>query len=162
MNQSGLYRMSFEDYLADPCPVPSLSRSTIKDLITKCPAKAFNNHSRLNPDCERDTAKKFDVGTAAHDLFLGGEGAVMVFDYADWKKNEAKEAREAARSIGKTPLQQYQFIAAVIPRKCAVAFHHRDLWQGVFHVFNGIVFGIIIYHDHPDVFHAGIAYVVYR
>jgi hypothetical protein len=40
---------------------------------------------------------------------LGGENAVMVFDYADWKKKEAQEAKQAARDLGKIPLLAHQF-----------------------------------------------------
>lgn len=108
--EPGIYsKMSFDEYLADPCPEPSLTRSTIKDLLSGCPAKAWFNHPRLNPNYNPDEDKKFDIGTAAHALFVGGENAIAVFDYADWKKNEAKEARDAARVEGKTPLLRHQF-----------------------------------------------------
>lgn len=105
----GIYKIKFADYLADPCPVPSLSRSTIKELVNECPRKAYHGHPRLNPDYKVEEKTQFDIGTAAHDYFLGGENSVMVFDYPDWKKKEAQEAKRAARDLGRTPLLQHQF-----------------------------------------------------
>lgn len=107
--QPGIYKIPFAEYLADPCPVPSLSRSTIKALVNECPRKAYHGHPRLNPDYKKEEKTQFDIGSAAHDYFLGGENAVMVFDYADWKKKEAQEAKQAARNFGKVPLLRHQF-----------------------------------------------------
>jgi hypothetical protein len=107
--ETGSYKMSFAEYLKDPAPVASLSRSTIKSLVNECPRKAFHGHPRLNQNYKREEKTQFDIGSAAHDLFLGGENAVMVFDYADWRKKEALEAKESARSIGKIPLLKHQF-----------------------------------------------------
>lgn len=119
----GAYKIKFADYLADPCPVPSLSRSTIKALVNECPRKAYHGHPRLNPDYKVEEKTQFDIGTAAHDYFLGGENSVIVFDYDNWKKKEAQEARDSARSIGKTPLLREQFNS--IQKMVAVA--HQSL-----------------------------------
>ncbi|MEN6375492.1 MAG: PD-(D/E)XK nuclease-like domain-containing protein [Smithella sp.] len=121
--RSGIYKIPFSDYLADPCIVPSLSRSTIKSLVNECPRKAYHGHPRLNPDHEKDEKTQFDIGTAAHDCFLGGENAVMVFDYKDWKKKKAQEAKAAARSFNKTPLLREQFDAV----QAMVAVAHESL-----------------------------------
>ena len=109
LNKPGIYKISFADYLADPCPVPSLSRSVIKSLVMDCPIKAYHGHPRLNPDYKKEEKTIFDIGSAAHDCFLGGENAVAVFDYPDWRKKEAQEAKEQARQEGKIPLLTHQF-----------------------------------------------------
>jgi len=104
----GSYNISFEEYLDDPCPEPSLSRSTIKDLL-ECPAKAFNNHPRLNPVAEEKGELKFDIGTAAHALLLQGDDVAEVIDAKDYKTNAARDARTAARIYGKVPLLTHQY-----------------------------------------------------
>ena len=48
--------------------------------------------------------RQYDVGHAAHKLFLG-EGAVVVpVDVPDWKKVAAREKRDRIRSLGQVPL----------------------------------------------------------
>ncbi len=110
----GSYKLSFKDYLADPCENPSLSRSTIIDLLD-CPARAFFNHPRLNPNPpEEKEETKFDIGSAAHDLLLeGGDKIFVVEGFDDWRKKEAQQARDAAREIGKTPLLDKQYEAVL-------------------------------------------------
>ncbi len=107
----GSYKISSEEYLADPCPEPSLSRGTIIDLLDS-PARAFWNHPRLNPQPpEEKEETKFDIGKAAHDLLLeGGDSIFVVLGFDDWRKKEAQEARKAARAAGKTPLLEKQFL----------------------------------------------------
>ena len=106
----GKYNIPFADYLADPCECPSLSRSTIIDLLDS-PARSWWNHPRLNPQPpEPETETKFDIGTAAHDLLLcGGDSIFVVTGFDDWRKKEAQEARKAAREMGKTPLLEKQY-----------------------------------------------------
>ncbi len=107
----GSYKISSEEYLADPCPEASLSRGTIIDLLDS-PARAFWDHPRLNPQPpEEKEETKFDIGKAAHDLLLeGGDKIFVVFGFDDWRKKEAQEARKAAREIGKTPLLEKQYV----------------------------------------------------
>lgn len=114
--KEGVYKISFEDYLADPCPEPSLTRSIIKALVNDCPARAFYEHPRLNPSYQKEEDTKFDIGSIAHDLLLKGENAVEILLYDDWRKKEAKEARENARLNGKIPIlmKQYEEIEAMV------------------------------------------------
>lgn len=114
--EDGIYKISFEEYLKDPCPEPSLSRSTIKALVNDCPARAFYEHPRLNPNYKAEEDTKFDIGSAAHDLFLGGEGSVIVLDFEDWRKKEAKSSREDARASGLTPIlgKQYEELKLMV------------------------------------------------
>lgn len=92
------------DYHADPCDVPSLSASIAHLVCTRSPAHAWTAHPRLNPNYVRETKDAFDLGTAAHALFLEGDAGVEVVDAADWRTKEAREARDAARADGKVPL----------------------------------------------------------
>lgn len=110
IDQIGIYRISNEDYHADPCILPSLSRGTIRDLITKTPAHVFARNKRLNPAyVEEEQEDKFDIGTFAHALFLEGHDNAAVFQHKDWKKPEAQQDRKGARAAGKIPFLQHQY-----------------------------------------------------
>jgi hypothetical protein len=85
-------------------PGPSLSCSIAKLLITRSPAHARAAHPKLNPDFQQEEEAKFDVGRAAHSLFLEGDGNVEVFTYENWATKAAKEGRAEARAHGKTPM----------------------------------------------------------
>ncbi len=128
IDKPGKYKISFEEYLADPCPAPSLTRSTIKSLISETPRRTFLNHPRLNPQVVKEQSEKFDIGTVAHALFLEGEDIVTVIDAADWRKNEAKDARDAARTAGKIPLlvAQYCDVCAMVTE----AHKALEEWEG--------------------------------
>ena len=110
IDKSGVYHISMEDYQEDPCKIPSLSRSTIIDLISRSPAHAWWNHPKLNSDFKKDEGeKKFDIGQAAHSLLLEGIDNVTVIEADDWRTKAAKEARDQARIEGKTPLLLHQY-----------------------------------------------------
>jgi len=114
--KAGIHKISDVDYHADPCIEPSLSRGTIADLLNNTPAHARFYHPRLNPDFVAEDESKFDVGTAAHALFLEGLNNCEVIDAPTWQTKAAKEAREAARLAGKVPLltHQYQNVADMV------------------------------------------------
>lgn len=103
----GIYEMPAEDYHADPAPEPSLSAGMINDLLT-APRLCFDKSSRLNPDYEEPEAEdKFSIGTVAHLIFLEPalfDARVEVCDYKDWRTNDAKAQRDAARDEGRTPI----------------------------------------------------------
>jgi hypothetical protein len=105
----GVYQMSHELYHADPCPVASLSRGTIMDLLNECPKKAQFNHPRLNPAYRPDDDEKFDIGKVAHFMFLEGKNSVEVVDAKDWRTKAAQEARAKAKSEGKIALLEDQY-----------------------------------------------------
>jgi hypothetical protein len=105
------------DYHADevlgefngPMPPPSLSASTINTLLTMSPAHARAGHPRLNPNYERKTEEKFDVGTVCHSLLLEGESAVEIVDAPDWRTKWAQESRQVARDHGRIPLLGHHY-----------------------------------------------------
>ncbi|RPI55419.1 MAG: hypothetical protein EHM49_01955 [Deltaproteobacteria bacterium] len=113
----GVYHISNKDYHADPCVTPSLSRSIIKDLLYRSPAHVQFGHPRLNPLYqEEEGEQKFDLGTAAHDLLLGGMEAFCIIEADDWRTKAAREERDRAREAGKTPLlvKQYNETVAMV------------------------------------------------
>lgn len=126
MDKPGRYdNMSFAEYLADPAPVPSLSRSAIVDILDS-PLRCWWNHPKLNPHCPPEKEKtQFDIGSAAHDLLLKGGDAVAVIEgFNDYRKDAAKEARDDARKAGKTPLLRNQYeevLGMVTAAKKAIA-----------------------------------------
>lgn len=90
------------DQVADE---PTISRSFIHTMIQRSPWHAWAQHPRLNPAyVTPDDEPKFDLGTAAHALFLEGRNAVEVVEADSWRTNAAKEARDLARSHGRIPL----------------------------------------------------------
>ena len=106
-------------YLADPCPEPSLSSGAAHRLITRSPAHVYAQHPRMGAQEQEDTAAS-DIGSIVHDLLLGGEGKICVIDPADyrskptkdnpegsipvgWTNNAIREARDTARENGLEP-----------------------------------------------------------
>jgi hypothetical protein len=68
---------------------------------------------------------QFDIGTAAHSIFLQGIDVAMVIDADDWRKKATQELRDEIRALGKIPLltQQYEEINKMVN---AAHFH---LWN---------------------------------
>lgn len=89
------------DYMADPCPEPSLSQSLAKVLLDECPLKAWFRHPRLNPHVEPEDEKKFDLGNVAHKLMLKRGRDIAVIDAPDWRTKLAQAERQAALQDGK-------------------------------------------------------------
>lgn len=102
-------------YHADPCPTPSLSSSLVKMMDTTSMQKVRLAHPRLNPPPPgaTDDDPKFDLGTAAHALFLEGADEKVVEVCADsWRTKDAKDRRAAIYAAGLTPLLTHQLDAA--------------------------------------------------
>lgn len=129
IDKPGIYRgVSDADYRSDPCPMPSLTQSTVKTLIERSPAHAWTESPRLNPQYEYDDDTKFDLGNIAHRLILGRGKEIEVLDYADWRKKEAQEARETAADQGKIAVLKHQYELAVdmaVEARCKLD-HHED------------------------------------
>lgn len=110
--KSGIYEIPADQYHEDQiADVPSLSRSIAHLLCTASPAHARTAHPRLNGAYEKEERETFDLGSAAHELFLGGLERVEIIEAADWRTNLAKEARDAARAEGRLPLLAKQWVA---------------------------------------------------
>jgi hypothetical protein len=113
IDQPGIYKISAQEYHKDPVSLPSLSRSTIVDLLFKSAAHAKHSHPRLNPNFKESNDRKFDLGTAAHEILLEGGENICVIEAQDWRKKDTQEAREIALKEGKTPLLTKQYQQAV-------------------------------------------------
>ncbi len=106
----GIYNLTAEQYHADPCPTASLSSSIAKVLTTQSPLHAWYQHPRLNPNFQPDYESRFEIGTAMHAILLERRSdAIVVIDAPDWRTKAAKEARDAARANGQTPVLASQF-----------------------------------------------------
>lgn len=123
VTEPGLYVMSLEEYLADPCPEPSLNHSLAVPLLTQSPWHAFHAHPKLNPEgIARPNADHFDLGTVVHELVLEGDDRIWEVHAKDWKTKAAKTEREEARAAGKIPLLTAQMeraraMAAAVARQ---------------------------------------------
>ena len=109
-DEPGFYRMSAEQYHADPCATPSLSSSIAKVLLGKTPRHAFVTHPRLAPQEKRDEPNAgMRLGTAIHKLAIGAGGRLHVIDAPDFKTKAAQEARAHAYAIHRTPVLVKEF-----------------------------------------------------
>jgi hypothetical protein len=100
----GIYAdVPMADYVADPCPEPSLSKGVVKTLIEKSPLHAYHEHPRLGgkPD---DGSSRADLGSAAHGALLGGAEKIAFVDADDYRTKAAKQARDEAREAGRIPV----------------------------------------------------------
>ena len=98
--------IDFPTYLGDPAPEPSLTSSLVRDLLRTAPRKVWRNCARLNPDYEAAKKDIFDLGSAAHALFIGEGAEIVVVDATDWRTKVAKDAKAAAYAAGKTPIKK--------------------------------------------------------
>lgn len=111
--REGARRISMAEYISDPCPTPSLSRTVIKTLINETPAKVWHQNSRLNLSYVPDVNSKYDMGSICHSLFLEGIDIAEVIVADDWRKNATKDAANAARTKGKIPLLEKHYDQAL-------------------------------------------------
>ena len=93
-------------------PEPAFSAGMGWDMVRKggCAAKAWFS-SPMNPHFERKEKAAFDIGSAAHLLFLEPHlyrASVSIIDADDWRTKAAKEARDMARDSGLIPLLSRQ------------------------------------------------------
>jgi hypothetical protein len=110
----GIYgEIPAEAYYADALnEQPTLNASVLKLLLKASPRHAWTAHPKLNPEYAPKVAAKFDVGLAAHEVFLlGNDDRVFVLppQFKDWRKDEAQEVRARARAEGMVPLLAHQW-----------------------------------------------------
>lgn len=107
----GVHTIPQAEYLADPCPAPSLSSGIAAILCTQSARHAWQAHPKLNPQYASEEDTKFDRGTAAHDLLLEGLNRIVIVEADDWRTKAAREQRDAIRAEGKLPLLARHFEA---------------------------------------------------
>ena len=103
-DEPGIYDVREYVYHNDPCPEPSLSAGVAKTLLDLSPAHAALRHPRLTGEpYTPDT--KMNIGAAAHQVVLEETwDRIVVCDFADWKKKDARAMRDAAFNEWKTPI----------------------------------------------------------
>jgi hypothetical protein len=105
IDKPGIYEMPLTEYIADPCPEPSLSATIANVLITESPIHAYVQHPRLNKGRIDHGSNKMDIGTIVHGLVLeGDESRLVIVEADDWRTKVAKETRDAARLAGLVPV----------------------------------------------------------
>lgn len=105
IDKPGIYSMTLPEYIADPCPEPSLSASVAHTLITESPIHAFVQHPRLNKGRIDGGSTKMDIGTIVHGLVLeGDESRLVIIEASDYRTKVAQETRDAARLAGLVPV----------------------------------------------------------
>lgn len=110
------------DYHADIlCDVPTLSSSVAKIILSATPRHAWTAHPRLNPNFQRSDDDKFDLGSVVHELILGRGAGFSILDFEDYRSKAAKEARDAARAAGTTPILFTQFDRAALVKESILA-----------------------------------------
>jgi hypothetical protein len=90
---------------------PCYSNSIGKIIINKSPLHAWMAHPMLNPEYVSEEKTAFDLGSAAHAALLEGMDICQVLDFPDYRTNEAKEQRDAARKAGKIPMLKKDYPA---------------------------------------------------
>ena len=105
--ESGIHvGVPMADYIADPAREPSLNASTAHLLVTRSPLHCWHASPRLNPQWrQEDNSPAASFGTVVHHLLLGAdERSITVIDAEDFRKKEAKEARDSAIAAGQIPI----------------------------------------------------------
>lgn len=108
-------------YHMDPVPGGSLSSSEARRLLPpSCPA--LFRHYKDHPE-DRKSTKALDFGQAAHAVVLEGDESPLVeIDAKDYRTNDAKAQRDAARAAGKVPLLPHE-LATVRDMAAALTAH---------------------------------------
>src|ERR1700677_3058420 len=110
--EAGIHNLSAEVYHADPCVKPSLSSSIANVLLQQSPLHAWMAHPRLNPNFQRESDSRADIGSIAHAIFLErDESKIVIVQANDWRTNLAKQARDDAHAQGKYAILEPKFVA---------------------------------------------------
>lgn len=120
VDRPGLYHMSEVAYHADPCPMPSLSRSIALKLIEESPLHAHAAHPRLTKqaDKEQKNDRTREIGSAAHAMLLNQQTEICVIDAGDFKTKKAQEERREAQERGAIPVPtpDYETVVAMVEK----------------------------------------------
>ena len=119
--KAGVHIMPATEYHADPCDSPSLSSSIARLILTHSPLHGWTAHPRLNPNFVSEEKTTYDLGSASHAMLLEGGAGLEIINPenyrskptkanplgnvpAGWTNEAIREARDAARLAGKTPV----------------------------------------------------------
>ena len=105
IEEAGLWELDATDYHADPCPFPSLNNTTVGVLLDRCARAAWHQHPRLNPTPPPpEKNKRLDLGTVAHEMLLGKGRGFHIIDADSYRSQRSQLERDAAISVGRTPI----------------------------------------------------------
>lgn len=125
-----------EQYLKDPCERPSLSSSIAHKIVAESPMHAFYAHPRLHKrlagDGEIDASEAMNRGSIFHSTVLGKGKDVLVLEYDEFRTNEAKAARDAARRSGK-PFTKRKHYDEIVRK----AHHYKGILSYLGHELTG-------------------------
>ncbi|MEL6754986.1 MAG: PD-(D/E)XK nuclease-like domain-containing protein [Pseudomonadota bacterium] len=103
VNLIGWHEMGEAEYHSDPCPVPSLSASIAKTLITSSPLHAWLKHPK-NPESEPfEPSSVMNIGKAVHAAVFGGADIDWI-DADSFRTKASKEQRDEALQAGLIPI----------------------------------------------------------
>lgn len=101
---AGIYdAIPMADYVADPCPEPSINTSVLRDMLNDSPAHCYLHHARLGSVGGVSSAAA-NLGSAAHSLVFGGYDNIQWVDAEDWRSRGAREVRDCAVASGRIPM----------------------------------------------------------
>lgn len=110
-----------EEYLADPCRVPSLNSGIAHLLVSESPLHAWHAHPRFGHGSNGIGTEAMQDGALIHRLLLGKGKDFCVVDFNDYRTDAAKEIRDTAIAGGKIPVKRREW-----ERLCEVAGRLRD------------------------------------
>lgn len=122
------YDISEAEYQADPSETVSLTASLAKILCNESPLHCWTASPRLNPNYKSEEKEIFDLGTIAHALMLQGIEAACVLDFDDWRKADARKARDEARTKKQTPIlsKHWERVKAMVEAGKQQIAAHRE------------------------------------
>ena len=101
--------MSFADYLGDPAPEPSVTGGILRELLTGTPRHVFERTPRLNKHAVQENKATFDLGAAAHAMFVGHGAKLDLIQADSWRTNAAKDLRIESYRQGHTPILENDY-----------------------------------------------------
>lgn len=100
ITEPGLYRLTHEEYHADPVPGGSLSSTGIRKLTPPDGSPARFKYDMGRPIHKRE----FDLGQLAHNQLTGHGPEIVVLDAENFRKQDTRDQRDDAYAAGKVPI----------------------------------------------------------
>lgn len=97
-----------EEYHADPCARPSLSKSIAHVIVSQSALHAWSAHPRLGGVRKIPTGAMND-GTVLHKLILGKGAEIEVINVDAYRTDRAKKQRDDAIAANKVPIKIADF-----------------------------------------------------
>lgn len=102
------YNIPASVYHADPCETPSLSSSIAQTLLEQSPAHAALKHPRISPGTKLDPSKRMRFGSSVHAVLSGDESEIVVGEFKDFKKDEARDWKALVIASGRVPMLRHE------------------------------------------------------